>query len=140
MFLCTHLHFDHCGWNTRLLDGRWVPTFPNARYIIARRELEAAQLAAVDKKDGVYEENVLPIIAAGQAVFVDMDHALDDEVWLEPTPGHTMRSTGPRSTESKATLARNAFKGVQRPKLRQLIKLLRRELKGQRIYLERIHW
>lgn len=87
--LCSHLHFDHCGWNTRLLNGRWVPTFPNARYIIARRELEAAKLAAVGKEDGTYEENVLPIIVAGQAVLVDMDYALDDEVWLEPTPGHT---------------------------------------------------
>ncbi len=83
--LCTHLHMDHCGWNTRLLDGRWVPTFPNARYIIARREFEAAQLAAVDAEDGTYEENVLPIVEAGRAVFVEMDHALDNEVWLEPT-------------------------------------------------------
>ena len=84
--LCTHLHLDHSGWNTRLLDGRWVPTFPNARYIMARREFEAAQLATVDR---TYEENVLPIVEAGRAVFVEMDHALDDEVWLEPTPGHT---------------------------------------------------
>ena len=87
--LCTHLHLDHSGWNTRLLDGRWVPTFPNARYIIARREFEAAQLAVVDAEDGTYEENVLPIVEAGRAVFVEMDHALDNEVWLEPTPGHT---------------------------------------------------
>ncbi len=87
--LCTHLHFDHCGWNTRLLDGRWVPTFPNGRYIIARREFEAAQLTAGDPEVRTYEDNVLPIVEAGRAVFVDMDHALDDEVWLEPTPGHT---------------------------------------------------
>ena len=50
--LCTHLHVDHCGWNTRLVDGRWIPTFPNARYIMARREFEAAQAASGDADDG----------------------------------------------------------------------------------------
>jgi glyoxylase-like metal-dependent hydrolase (beta-lactamase superfamily II) len=88
--LCTHLHIDHCGWNTRLLNGRWVPTFPNARYVIARREFEAAEATAGGGNgDRIYEESVLPIVEAGRAVLVDMDHALDDEVWLEPTPGHT---------------------------------------------------
>ncbi len=83
--LCTHLHADHCGWNTTLRDGRWVPTFPNARYVMAKREYEHSQREAKP----IFTENVLPIVAAGQAVLVDMDHALDDEVWLEPTPGHT---------------------------------------------------
>jgi glyoxylase-like metal-dependent hydrolase (beta-lactamase superfamily II) len=87
--LCTHLHVDHCGWNTRLVDGRWVPTFPNARYIMARREFEAAQTAYADADQPTYQENVLPIVEAGRAVLVDMDHELDDEVSLEPTPGHT---------------------------------------------------
>ena len=87
--LCTHLHVDHCGWNTRLVDGRWIPTFPNARYIVAPREFEAAEAASGDPDGRTYEDNVLPIIEAGQAELVDMDHALDDEVWLEPTPGHT---------------------------------------------------
>jgi glyoxylase-like metal-dependent hydrolase (beta-lactamase superfamily II) len=49
--LCTHHHIDHCGWNTRSVDGHWTPTFPNARYIIARREFEAAQFAADDPDD-----------------------------------------------------------------------------------------
>jgi glyoxylase-like metal-dependent hydrolase (beta-lactamase superfamily II) len=87
--LCTHLHADHCGWNTRLLNGRWVPTFPNARYIIARREFEAAGVTAKGSDARTFEENVLPVVEAGRAVLVEMDHALDDEVWLEPTPGHT---------------------------------------------------
>jgi glyoxylase-like metal-dependent hydrolase (beta-lactamase superfamily II) len=87
--LCTHLHADHCGWNTRLVSGRWVPTFPNARYIIARREFEAARAASGGPEDRTYEENVLPIVEAGRAVLVEMDHAIDDEVWLQPTPGHT---------------------------------------------------
>lgn len=87
--MCTHLHPDHCGWNTRLVDGRWVPTFPNARYIMARREFEAARATSGDPGSRTYEDNVLPIVEAGRAVFVDMDHELDSEVWLEPTPGHT---------------------------------------------------
>ncbi len=87
--LCTHLHVDHCGWNTRLVDGRWVPTFPNARYIMAQREFEAAQATAGRASSPTYEDNVLPIVEAGRAVLVDMDHELDGEVRLEPTPGHT---------------------------------------------------
>jgi glyoxylase-like metal-dependent hydrolase (beta-lactamase superfamily II) len=87
--LCTHLHVDHCGWNTRRQDGRWVPTFPRARYVLSRRECAAAEKFHRERDDPVYAENVLPVIASGQAVLVDDDHALDDHVWLEPTPGHT---------------------------------------------------
>lgn len=83
--LCTHLHSDHCGWNTQLRDGRWVPTFPNAKYIFAKREVEHYDAEPNES----YQESVLPVIEAGQAVLVAMDHALDDEVWLQPTPGHT---------------------------------------------------
>ena len=82
---CTHLHGDHCGWNTRLVDGRWVPTFPNAKYVLAREEL--AQFEA--NPNEAYRESVLPIVEAGQVVLVDTDYGLDDEVWLEPTVGHT---------------------------------------------------
>jgi glyoxylase-like metal-dependent hydrolase (beta-lactamase superfamily II) len=82
---CTHMHADHSGWNTQLVDGRWVPTFPNAKYIFARAEVEHAERAGLPQ----YAENVLPVIAAGQAILVDSDHALDDGLWLEPTPGHT---------------------------------------------------
>ena len=83
--LCSHLHLDHCGWNTQLRDGRWVPTFPRARYIFARREYEHSQTQG----SSTFRESVLPVMEAGQAVLVESDHALDDEVWLEPTPGHT---------------------------------------------------
>jgi len=82
---CTHMHADHSGWNTQLVDGRWVPTFPNAKYIFARTEVEHAERAGLPQ----YAENVLPVIAAGQAILVGSDHALDDGLWLEPTPGHT---------------------------------------------------
>ena len=87
--MCTHLHLDHCGWNTRLHNGRWVPTFPNAKYLLARREVEYTASAAGKDSDQVYAESVAPILESGQALLVDMDHALDDQIRFEPTPGHT---------------------------------------------------
>ena len=83
---CTHLHADHCGWNTRLVEGRWIPTFPKAKYILAADEVAASEAA----NTAVFHENVLPILDAGQAALVDTDYALDDEVWLTPAPGHTV--------------------------------------------------
>ena len=83
--MCTHLHVDHVGWNTRLVDGRWVPTFPNARYIFP-----AADDAYFSANPGtVYAESVLPVIAANQAELVSPDHALGDCISLISTPGHT---------------------------------------------------
>ena len=82
---CTHLHGDHCGWNTMLVDDRWVPTFPNARYVIARDEIDKA---AGDNAPA-YQESVLPVIETGQVIAVDTDYRLDDNVWLAPAPGHT---------------------------------------------------
>ncbi|SDV51548.1 MBL fold metallo-hydrolase [Chitinasiproducens palmae] len=91
--LCTHLHADHVGWNTRLVGGRWVPTFPNARYVFSRREHAywEARLAADGKGPHLlaYQDSVLPVIEAGQALIVD-DHAeIADCLVLEPAPGHT---------------------------------------------------
>lgn len=82
---CTHLHSDHCGWNTQRVDGRWVPTFPRATYIIADTELQHARAAG----SVAWQESVLPVIEAGQVQAVATDFALDDHVWLEPAPGHT---------------------------------------------------
>ena len=89
--LCTHLHADHCGWNTRLLDGRWVPTFPNAKYVFSRAEHEHWSKfdVAAGFNAGVYQDSVLPVVEAGHAVIVDSDHALDDGFLLHPTPGHS---------------------------------------------------
>ncbi len=87
--MCTHLHGDHVGWNTRHVDGCWVPTFANAKYVFAREELEYWEGEhAIEPRDSLVE-SVLPVVAAGQAVMVDSDYALDDQVWLEPSPGHT---------------------------------------------------
>ena len=88
--MCTHLHTDHIGWNTRLEEGRWVPTFPNARYVFSEKELAAWRDEGHEKFSRTpYEDSVLPIVEAGRAELVTNDYALDDEVWLEPTPGHT---------------------------------------------------
>ncbi|MBE0621775.1 MAG: MBL fold metallo-hydrolase, partial [Burkholderiales bacterium] len=88
--MCTHLHVDHVGWNTRLAEGRWVPTFPNARYLFGRREWEHWTSEAAEHRDGdVMGDSVRPIIDAGLAELVDMNHVLTPEVRLEPTPGHT---------------------------------------------------
>jgi glyoxylase-like metal-dependent hydrolase (beta-lactamase superfamily II) len=83
--MCTHLHVDHCGWNTRRVDGRWLPTFPNAKYLFARAEYEAS--AASDSI--VFRENVLPVMEAGQAVLVELDHEIEHGIHFEPTVGHT---------------------------------------------------
>ena len=82
---CTHLHCDHVGWNTQLLDGRWVPTFPNAKYIISSEDLEQAQRSNTIG----YNENVLPVVEAAQAKIVESDYVMNEQIWLEPTPGHT---------------------------------------------------
>ena len=84
--LCTHLHFDHVGWNTRPDGDRWVPTFPNARYLFAREEV--AYLRAEDHH-GLHEVAIAPILEAGQAELVDPDHRIDASLRLTPTPGHT---------------------------------------------------
>ena len=86
---CTHLHLDHCGWHTRRENGRWVPTFPRARYLFAREEFAHAEAAARTRRDPVFTENVLPVMDAGLGVLVDTDHAVDDCLFLESTPGHT---------------------------------------------------
>lgn len=85
---CTHLHFDHVGWNTRLEGGRWVPTFPNARYLFARVEYDH-WIAEPGGYALNLPDTVVPVVAAGQADLVEVDHALTPEVRLVPTPGHS---------------------------------------------------
>jgi len=93
--LCTHLHADHTGWNTVLRDGRWVPTFPNARYLFSRKENEYwdprinVEAAEDPMRRLAYADSVLPVVEAGQAELVDGAHAIDDMLLIEPAPGHT---------------------------------------------------
>ena len=87
--ICTHLHVDHVGWNTRLEDGRWVPTFPGARHLFARRDWEHWSAERDDDTKRIMADSVEPIVDAGLARLVEMDHRISSEIWLEPTPGHT---------------------------------------------------
>ncbi|HEY3729810.1 MAG TPA: MBL fold metallo-hydrolase [Steroidobacteraceae bacterium] len=91
--LCTHLHFDHVGWNTQLVTGQWVPTFPNARYLFSRREYDFWQML---RDSGGYDavnhltDSVDPIVQAGLVDFIRNDHEISEEIRLLPTPGHTL--------------------------------------------------
>jgi len=87
--LCTHLHFDHVGWNTVLRDGHWVPAFPNARYLFARAEWEHWGQQPETAFTPTLEQAVRPVLDAGQADLVEVDHRLTPELRLEPSPGHT---------------------------------------------------
>ncbi len=77
--MCTHLHVDHVGWNTRLIDGRWVPHNAGPKHPV---------------NHGSFEDSVLPVVAAGQAEFVETSHTLIDDrhatVRFAPAPGHTI--------------------------------------------------
>jgi glyoxylase-like metal-dependent hydrolase (beta-lactamase superfamily II) len=89
LVICTHLHVDHVGWNTRLENGRWVPTFPRARHLFARREWEHWSTEDDDDTKRIMGDSVRPVLDAGLAQLVEMDHRISSELWFEPTPGHT---------------------------------------------------
>jgi len=87
--VCTHLHVDHVGWNTMLRDGKWVATFPNAKYLIGGTEWDFfSRVEDSFRKDPV-DDSVRPVIAEGMSELVDDRHQITDEVWLESAPGHT---------------------------------------------------
>ena len=96
MVVCTHLHVDHVGWNTMMVDGRWLPTFPNARYLLGRTEFAHCERRMAEPDDGrsfhpgvFLEDSIRPILDAGLGDLVESDHRLCDEVRLIPTAGHT---------------------------------------------------
>jgi glyoxylase-like metal-dependent hydrolase (beta-lactamase superfamily II) len=94
LVLCTHLHADHVGWNTRLREGQWVPTFPNARYVMSRKEIELAGAKAHESYTReAYAASVLPVIQAGLADIVESNHCVHREIgegiWLEDAAGHS---------------------------------------------------
>jgi len=96
--LCTHLHADHVGWNTRLLDGRWVPTFPNARYLIGRREfehwLETERQEPLQHNHGSFADSISPVADAGLVDLVEDGFELFQGASLKLLPGHTPGQTG----------------------------------------------
>jgi glyoxylase-like metal-dependent hydrolase (beta-lactamase superfamily II) len=89
--ICTHLHFDHVGWNTIEVNGRWVPTFPNARYLFSRKEYEHWQTERVGGEGHFdhFSDAIDPVIDAGLVDLIGDEHAVCPEVSLIPTPGHT---------------------------------------------------
>jgi glyoxylase-like metal-dependent hydrolase (beta-lactamase superfamily II) len=88
--LCTHLHVDHVGWNTRLVAGKWVPTFANARYVFGKTEYEHWRDHSVEPdRVAVFNDSVKPIVDAGRADLVAGDARLSDEITLIPTAGHS---------------------------------------------------
>jgi len=86
--LCTHMHVDHVGWNTRKVGDKWVPTFAKAEYLFAEDEWNHWRVEEQDYGP-VIEDSVQPIFDAGKAVLVSSSHRVTDEVYLQPTPGHT---------------------------------------------------
>ena len=87
--VCTHLHVDHVGWNTMLENGRWVPTFPNARYLIGEREYAHWKAEGDAEQQTILGDSIQPVFDAGLVDLVAMDHRLTPEIRLVPTPGHT---------------------------------------------------
>ncbi len=94
LVMCTHLHFDHVGWNTQLKDGRWVPTFLNARYLFGRRDLEFfSQQHHEALHREAFDDSIAPILDAGLADLVDTDslihREIGDGIWLQDVSGHS---------------------------------------------------
>jgi len=88
--LCTHLHVDHVGWNTRWENDQWVPTFANARYLMGADEFAFWEARGNDEKFGtVFDDSVRPVFDAGLVDLVATDHQVAPGVHLIPTPGHT---------------------------------------------------
>jgi glyoxylase-like metal-dependent hydrolase (beta-lactamase superfamily II) len=88
--LCTHLHVDHVGWNTMLVDGKWVPTFPRARYLMGRVEFDHWRgQHERDDMAAIFADSVKPVYDAGLVDLVETDHRVSDEINLVPTIGHT---------------------------------------------------
>ncbi|HXU80555.1 MAG TPA: MBL fold metallo-hydrolase, partial [Polyangia bacterium] len=87
--LCTHLHVDHVGWNTMKVGGKWVPTFPNARYLLGKAEFAHWSAEGDDEQQQILSDSVQPVLDAGLAEFVDMDHVISPNLRLTPTTGHT---------------------------------------------------
>lgn len=88
----THLHFDHVGWNTKLENGNFIPTFPNAAYLFVGEEYKYWQSKPekeVDDDKFAFDDSVLPIVNANLAQFITPNYSLDKNINLLPTPGHT---------------------------------------------------
>jgi glyoxylase-like metal-dependent hydrolase (beta-lactamase superfamily II) len=109
--LCTHLHVDHVGWNTMLVDGKWLPTFPRARYLMGRTEFDhwRGQRGREDMQ-AVLADSVAPVYDSGLVDLVETDHRVCGEVSLVATPGHTPGHVSVRiSSEGEEALITGDF-------------------------------
>ena len=104
---CTHLHGDHVGWNTQLQDGRWVPTFRNARYLFAASEVSYWENFHANQPDNMYQhvwaDSVLPVLEAGKVDRVASDHEILSGIRLRPAPGHTAGNVVIEATDGRET-------------------------------------
>jgi glyoxylase-like metal-dependent hydrolase (beta-lactamase superfamily II) len=97
--VCTHLHGDHVGWNTRLEGAEWVPTFPNARYLLSRADfdywnpLNENRTRSGRRMQNVFEDSVAPVHQAGLLTLWEDEHVLDGALRIDPAPGHTPGSS-----------------------------------------------
>ncbi len=95
LVMCTHLHFDHVGWNTQLENGKWMPTFAKARYLFGKRDFEYFQSGPAGEEVHFesFADSIIPVMEAGQGIIVDETHVAHREigngVWLEPAFGHS---------------------------------------------------
>lgn len=122
---CTHLHSDHCGWNTSRAGQRWVPTFPRAQYLFVDEEYrrwDPADPHANQYNESVFDECVRPVVAAGQARIIKPPFAVSDSLTVETAPGHTAGHALLRleSLDDRAYFTGDAFHHpvqVERPEL-----------------------
>src|SRR5205814_6344804 len=99
--MCTHLHVDHVGWNTRLENGRWVPTFPKARYVFAKSEFDYWTEQHAKTEVAPFGDSVLPVVEAKRAEIVGHDFAIGDYARILPTPGDTRDTLPSPSAEQR---------------------------------------
>ncbi|MFJ6785484.1 MBL fold metallo-hydrolase [Streptomyces yangpuensis] len=107
LVLLTHLHTDHVGWNTREVDGSWVPTFPSARYLTAKAEYDFWAAYDMDEaRAAMFRDSVHPVEEAGLLDVVDVPAGgvtVAAGLELVPAPGHTPGHTAVRVTSGGAT-------------------------------------
>ena len=92
LVICTHLHFDHVGWNTKLVDNIWKPTFINADYLFVKDEYDYWKSKPdneIDDDFAAFDDSITPVVNAGLAKFVDKNQIIDHNITLTSTPGHT---------------------------------------------------
>ena len=92
--MCTHLHQDHVGWNTQLVDGRWEPTFPNARYIFSKADYDYSRArdqdpATAPANHGSFRDSIVPVVEEGLAQIIEPPYTIDEYLTIDSAPGHT---------------------------------------------------